>query len=63
MDMKVHHQRNMVNHLSVQARPSALAHTHEFGYAALNFRCLIHSVVMHIFCSRDHRDRHLVCAY
>ena len=45
MDLKVPHQRNMVKHLSAQARPSALAHTQEFAYAALNFRCLIHIVL------------------
>ena len=45
MDLKVHHQRNMVKHLSAQVRPSALAHTQEFAYAALNFRCLIHIVL------------------
>lgn len=50
MDLKVHHQRNMVKHLSAQARPSALAHTQEFPYAALNLSHS-HSVVMHIFCS------------
>ena len=45
MDLKVHHQRNMVKHLSVRARSSALVHTHEFAYAALNFRLLIHTVL------------------
>ena len=38
MDLRVHHQRNMVKHLQ-----------YIFAYAALNFRGLI--LVMHIFCS------------